>query len=92
MYLLTGSECCKILKASLLWNMTPCILVRLYQRFRGICFVYYQGYFSSLIVETAGYSDGSVQFYKLHRVTFKIYYNAMKIISLTNKTLFIERL
>jgi hypothetical protein len=54
-------------EASVLRNVTRCILVLLCQPLRGICSFCYQGSLSTLITEKGGHSDASLQSHKTVR-------------------------
>jgi hypothetical protein len=50
------------------WDVTPCSLVQVYRRFRGICCLHHQGVLLiALMMEAAGTSETSVNFYQTTR-------------------------
>jgi hypothetical protein len=53
------------MKMTVFWVVSPCILVEVYQRFRGACCLHYQGIRAiALMMEAARTSETSVNFYQ----------------------------
>jgi hypothetical protein len=54
-------------KMAVFWVVSPCSLVEVYQRFRGLCCLHHQGNEFTLMMEAARTSETLVNFYQTKR-------------------------